>query len=166
MSAASRHVRVIGLGNPDRGDDGIGARVARALDGRLPDDVMLQTCRGDVLTLIDDWDGLDALVCIDAAEPMGRPGRVHRFDLASDTLPRGLSFASSHAMGLAEAIALARALGQAPRDIIVYAIEGARFDTGSGLSAAVEAAAGDVAARVIAEVGRLRQPSKEDRSHA
>jgi hydrogenase maturation protease len=164
--AAPLKLRVIGLGNPDRGDDGIGARVVQALDGRLADDVALQACRGDVLSLIDDWAGVHALVCIDAAESMGRPGRVHRFDLASDELSRGLSFASSHAMGLAEAIALARTLDLAPAHIVIYAIEGAGFDTGADLSAAVEAVANEVATQVIADIERLRHAIEENPSHA
>jgi hydrogenase maturation protease len=91
---------------------------------------------------------------------------VHRIDLAVEALPRELSFASSHAMGLAEAVALARTLGRAPRDIIVYAVEGARFDTGSGLAPEVAAAVATVAERIVAEADRLRSGNHEETSHA
>ena len=90
MSDVPRKVLVACLGNPDRGDDGLGAAVARALAGRLPDGVGLAVRSGDMLGLIDDWAGFDAVVCVDAAAPMdaslGTPGRIHRVDLARDDL--------------------------------------------------------------------------------
>jgi hydrogenase maturation protease len=153
--AARSRVLVAALGNPDRGDDGVGAAVAERLAGRLPAHAALLTRRGDMLALIDDWAGFDALVCVDAAAPLGAPGRIHRLDLAAEKLPPELSFASSHALGLAEAIELAHILGLAPKTIIVYAIEGACFDGGAPLSPEVASAASDVADRVAAEVRRL-----------
>jgi hydrogenase maturation protease len=155
MSAAAS-VLVLGIGNPDRGDDGVGACVVAALRGRLPDGVELRTHHGDMLGLLDAWAGARAVVCIDAAAPAGAPGCVHRLDLAVDALPRELLPASGHALGLAEAVALARALGAAPRDIVVYAVEGRQFAPGSGLDAAVLEAVETVARRVCDEVARLR----------
>jgi hydrogenase maturation protease len=147
---------VVGLGNPDRGDDGIGALVARELAGKVPADVAVIARRGDLLSLIEDWAGFDAIVCIDAAAALGLPGRIHRIDLSSAALPRDLAFTSSHALGLAEAIELARSLQLAPRRIIVYAVEGGSFGRGASLTPAVAAALGVVVERVIAEVARLR----------
>lgn len=154
--APPRKVLVIGLGNPDRGDDGVGAIVARGLAGRLPPDAVVKVRSGDLLSLIDDWDGFDAVVCIDAAAPAGVHGRISRLDLNSTELPRNLTLRSSHAWGLAEAIALGRSLQRAPRQIIVYAIEGNSFDGGAALTPAAAAATHVVADRVVAEVGRLR----------
>jgi len=91
-------VLVIGLGNPDRGDDGIGALVAQHLAGSLPRDVPVMVRRGEALSLIDDWNGFDAVLCIDAAAPLGVPGRIHRLDLGSSALPQHLTFTSSHAL--------------------------------------------------------------------
>jgi hydrogenase maturation protease len=152
-----RRVLVVGLGNPDRGDDGIGRQVIQDLDGRLPPDVSVLARSGDLLSLVEDWDGFDALVCVDAAAGTEAPGRVHRFDLATHALPREASFASSHDVGLAEAVELARALGTAPGDIVVYAVEGACFECGASLTPDVAAVRHDVADLVIAEVNRLRQ---------
>jgi len=157
--AISRRVLVIGFGNPDRGDDGVGVLVAQNLQGRLLTGVTILSRTGDPLSLIDDWTDFDALVCIDAAAPMGTPGRIHRIDLASRDLPRDLTLTSSHAFGLAEVIALARALERAPRNIIVYAIEGHCFDNSAVLTPAVAVAAAETAERIIAEVGALRERS-------
>ncbi|MBB5496030.1 hypothetical protein [Paraburkholderia sp. MM5384-R2] len=47
------------------------------------------------------------------------PGRIQRIDLATDELARDISFASSHDIGVAEVIGLARVLGLAPRDMVI-----------------------------------------------
>ncbi|WP_042300826.1 hydrogenase maturation protease [Paraburkholderia kururiensis] len=163
IHAPARTVRVIGIGNADRGDDGVGALVAAALAGRLPADVSLLTRGGDMMNLGDDMGGIDALICIDAAAPMGEPGRIRRLDLAAQALPREMPFASSHAFGLADAIALAEALGVAPKDIVVFAIEGACFDVGSPVTPAVAAAVPEATSQVIAEVERLRGANRPPR---
>lgn len=158
--AEARRVLVACLGNPDRGDDGIGALVAKSLAGRLPADAALLTRRGDMLSLIEDWACFDALVCVDAAVPMGAPGRIHRIDLAMDELPADMALTSSHAFGLGEAIRLASALQCAPQEIIIYAVEAYCFDGGAPMTAEVAAAAPDVSRRIVAEVDRLIRPAR------
>ncbi len=108
-----------------------------------------------MLALIEDWAGFDALILIDAAVPMGMPGRIHRIDPKDEKLPRDPVYASSHAFGVAEAIGLGQALNQAPRKIVVYAIEGGSFERGAPMTPEVAAAIDEVADRVIAEVARL-----------
>jgi hydrogenase maturation protease len=164
--AALPAVLIAAIGNPDRGDDGAGALVATRLAGRLPRDVAIVTRSGDMLSLFEDWAGIDAVVCIDAAGPMGVPGRIDRIDAAAGELPSGVSFASSHAFGLAEAIALAGALGSLPATVIVYAIEGACFDGGAAMTPEVTAAAAEVADRIVAELGRLRRHAGKVMSEA
>ena len=156
---------VVGLGNPDRGDDGIGAIVVQQLAGRLPADVALLTRSSDMLALITDWAGVDALVCIDAASPMMGPGHIHRIDLAIDALPPNISITSSHAFGLADAVSLARTLQLAPQDIIVYAVEGCCFDSGAPPTVEVMMAVDEVARHILAEVGHLRGSTMETISH-
>ena len=73
--AAARKVLVACLGNPDRGDDGIGALVAGSSQACSPPAQSFCVRSGDMLSLIDDCAGSDALVCVDAAAPMGAPGR-------------------------------------------------------------------------------------------
>jgi len=154
--AAPRKLLVVGIGNPDRGDDALGALVVQALCGRLPADVRVIECRSDMLGLIEDWSGCYGLVCVDAAAPLGQPGRIHRIDLDSRPLPKDVSAMSSHHLGLAEAIGLARTLELAPRRIIVYAVEGGSFDSGAPPTPAVAAAVRIVADRIVTEIQRLR----------
>ena len=133
-----RRLRVVGVGNPGRGDDGAGPAVARRLRELSPGlDVVEQ--RGEALALLETFDGADVVVLVDALEPAGQPGRIHRLDGAAALAlaPR----ASTHGLGVAEAIELARVLGRLPEDLRVYAIEAESFEPGTDLSPAVAAAA-------------------------
>jgi hydrogenase maturation protease len=159
MKDTPRTVLVVGVGNPDRGDDGVGPLVAKILADILPTGVAIASPTGDLLNLVPAWSGFDAVICIDAAAPLTTPGRIHRFDLARTALPQWLNRASSHAVGLVEAIRLARVLQQAPSEMIVYAVEGARFAIGAPITPEVADAAVKVAGCVVAEVARLRQNS-------
>lgn len=150
-----RRIAVLGIGNIDRGDDAVGVRVAERLAGRLPPGVTLAVCRGDFLGLVADWANCDALICVDAAAPMGAPGRIHRVDAAKDELPPRPRLASSHAFGLAEAIALVRQLDGLPGSTIVYAVEGRCFDAGGTMAPQVAAAVETVIERIMTEIGRL-----------
>jgi hydrogenase maturation protease len=152
---------VVGVGNAYRGDDALGLVVAQELTGRLSPCVTILTRAGDMASLIEDWAEHEALVIVDATEPMGTPGRIHRVDLATEELPRGLSLTSSHAFGITEAIDLARVLGRLPEQVVVYAVEGRCFDNGAPLSPEVAAAMGEVTERVAAETARLQQASAD-----
>jgi hydrogenase maturation protease len=134
---------IIGFGNPDRGDDAAGPMVARLLIGRVAARVLER--HGDALALLDEWQGAEALVLIDAAASMGTPGRIHRLDLAEADLPRELAAGSTHSFGLPEAVALSRRFGTLPARTVVYAIEGACFDAGAPVSPVVTDAAGHLA---------------------
>jgi hydrogenase maturation protease len=159
MQVPARRLIVVGLGNPDCGDDGVGPLVIEKLAGLLPADVAVARVGADVLTLMTEWADFDAVICIDAATLLTTPGRIHRVDLATNDLPRDRSAASSHAVSFADAIQLSRVLRQAPRGIILFAIEGACFAAGAPMTPEVAAAAAEVAGRVVAEVTRLRQSS-------
>jgi hydrogenase maturation protease len=157
----ARKVLVVALGNPDRGDDGVGPLVARKLAALLPSDISLLSLGSNVPALVAEWANFEAAICIDAAAPLSAPGRIHRFDLAHTDLPRCGSSASSHGLGLADVLALARTLRQAPPQVIVYAIEGLCFAVGAPMTPEVAAAATEVVPQIVAEIERLRHASNE-----
>jgi len=143
-------VIVIGIGNPWRRDDGAGLAVARLLAGTPGVDVLER--EGEPASLIDAWDGADALWLVDAVSSGAAPGTVHRIDVAERELPAEFFRASTHHLGLAEAVELARALGRLPARTVFFGIEGSSFDAGEGLSAEVAAAAPRVAEQIRKEV--------------
>jgi hydrogenase maturation protease len=138
---ARRRALVIGLGNAARGDDAAGLIAARRLGGVEHE--------GDPLALLDLWEGAELALVIDAVSSGADPGTIHRFDAVAEALPARLrSSTSTHAVGLAEAIELARALGRLPARLIVCGIEGGRFEAGTALTLAVAAAVDAVVSEV------------------
>src|SRR5271170_7292392 len=157
MSGAMRRpgVLVVGIGNQDRGDDGFGPAVVRRLHGRAPPGVCIRECSGDILALIEAWNGFAAVFVVDAAAPIGRPGRVHRLDLTDSALAVGFAHGSTHAFGIAETVELARRLDRLPCLLIAYLAEGGGFELGAPLSLTVAKAVDEVAERILFELAQI-----------
>ena len=143
---------VIGIGNDDRGDDAVGRHVARGLRSRVPTDVEVLEHDGEAIRLLELLAAANAAYLVDAAVSGAPPGTITRLEPAGRALPRSRFAASSHGLGLAEAIELAGTLGSLPRHLVVYAIEGADFSPGAPLSPAVAAAAVELEARLLKEL--------------
>jgi hydrogenase maturation protease len=143
---------IIGLGNPERGDDGIGRVLARDLRGRVPGDVEVREHIGDGATVFEWLEEADSAWLIDGAVSGAEPGTVHRFDAHDGPLPQHSFALSTHGLGPAEAIELARAMRCLPRRCVVYAIEGASFENSHAASDAVKAVSRSVSARILAEL--------------
>lgn len=156
MSGLRREARtvVIGLGNPDRADDGAGPLAASMLTGLAHTRVISR--RGDPLLLIEEWAHAETVVLIDAAASSSAPGTIHRFDMSTQELPHDFPLPSTHAFGLAETLALARALEKLPRRAVLYAIEAERFEPGAAMTAAVAAAARRTAHLIASDLRRPR----------
>lgn len=148
-------VVVIGVGNPDRGDDGAGPEALAGLAGRVPAGVRLVTASGaDPAALMTAWEGAGRVILVDAMVSGSPPGTVRRFDAAAGPLPAEVRLASTHALGAEAAVEMARALGRLPGATVVYAVEGAAFAPGAGLSPGVRAGVGVAVERILEEVGR------------
>lgn len=150
-------VVVIGLGNPDRGDDGVGGETVRRLAPRLPPDVEARAAPGDAVGLLDLWDGAERAYLLDAMRSGAAPGTVLRWEGRGGTTLPASATTSTHGLSLAEAVGLGEALGRRPRTWIVFGIEAGSLALGRGLSEPVARAADDVAERV------LRELAEEDR---
>jgi hydrogenase maturation protease len=136
---------VVGIGQIAAGDDGVGLAVARELAGG---GVTVREC-ADASILLALLEAGQRVVVVDAVVGGGPPGSVIR--LAPDALGSGPTPLSSHGLGVAEAIALARLL-YGPRAVAELSIVGIAIDRPSGnaagLSPAVAAAVGPAAALV------------------
>jgi len=147
---------VLCVGNPDRGDDGVGQAVARLLRGRVPNDVVVAECDGGAAEVLDRISGVDSAILVDAAVCGMTAGTVHRVDCAAGEAVPTARVASSHGLGVAEAIALARTLGCLPRVCLIYAVEAKRVAPGDELSPEVTHAAQEVAERVLLSLSGAR----------
>lgn len=130
-------VVVIGVGNPDRGDDGAGREVARRLRETCGSSARVVETDGEATTVLASLEGATTVFLIDACVSGALPGTVRRIDLTKESLPRARYGLSSHGFGLAEAVELAQALDQMPQRCIIYVIEGESFELGMPPSAAV-----------------------------
>jgi hydrogenase maturation protease len=144
-------VVVIGIGELARRDDAAGRWVARRLRGALPRGIELRESSGEATDLLELWEGAARAYVIDATRSARPPGTVVR--RSGGTLPAPPATTSTHGLGLAEAIALGRALGRAPEELVVYGIEAGELGSGEGLSPPVAAAVEAVAERLRIELG-------------
>lgn len=144
---------VIGIGNPDRGDDAAGLAVARSIREATAArrDVTVVELTGDQLALLDMWGDEKDVYVIDAVWSGANPGTVFRFDA---TRPLSVRFEGrgTHTFSLADVVELARVLGRLPARLTGYGIEGATFAFGAGLSPEVEAAVKGVTGQLLAEL--------------
>ena len=74
-------VRIIGIGNPLRGDDGVGVVVAECLQQRnLPGGVEVLDGGLGGLTLIDYFEDVARVILVDAADVGAAPGSIEVID--------------------------------------------------------------------------------------
>lgn len=168
---AAGGVLVVGYGNTLRSDDGIGWRAASLLadDPRLRDDPRLGGV--EVLAIHQlapelalDFSRVSLVILIDAGAD-NPPGEISVQSLAPDVdagVPGGAPGAThgpgatSHHVGPAELLALARALyGAAPAALVVR-VGVAEMEIGEALSPAVSAALPAVADVVVGLIARHR----------
>jgi hydrogenase maturation protease len=148
---------VIGVGNTMRGDDGVGLEVVRRLRRRAEAaGVGVRELEGEGIGLLDAWQDARAVVLVDGLRSGADPGTIHRIEVTDGPLPAGLrSSSSTHAVGVGEAIELARALGRLPGRLVIYGVEGGGFETGAELTDGVAAAVDSVAEAVLDEAREL-----------
>lgn len=158
-------ILVVGVGNPWRGDDGVGWAVIDALEERTREvaaaDPPLELVRadGESARLIDRWDRRVLAVVVDAVVSGAPPGTIR--ELAQAGLPGDRpgpaaagrpGLGGTHGLGIDDAVALADALGRLPERLVVIGVEGRAFGDGQRLSPEVAAAVPRVVERIEALV--------------
>jgi len=108
---------------------------------------------GEGAALIEAWQGADTVFLFDAVFTGKKPaGTLYRLDAGAETIPADFFHYSTHRFGLAEAVELARELGQLPPRLVIFGIEGENFDYGAKLSPAVEKTIQEVVNNIILEI--------------
>ncbi len=157
-------ILILGIGNTYRSDDAVGLCVAQHLKRQAFDCVNIIEENGDGAALLDSWKSADTVILIDAVHSGAQPGTIHRFDVHTQTIPTKYFHYSTHAFGVTEAIELAKALKQLPKNLIVYGIEGKYFEPGVGLSLEVEKSAQEVVKHVKQDIHNC-SPRKYTKYH-
>ena len=152
MSRPPARVVVAGLGNEYRRDDAAGPLIAERAVTRAGRGTVVGPL-ADPLDLLGEWDGADLAVIVDAVRSGQVPGTLTTVELVGSPdgeIPGGHRGASStHGIGLAGVLRLARAVDRAPARVVVVGIEGDDFSQGTGLSPAVQAAVPSAVCRVV-----------------
>jgi hydrogenase maturation protease len=147
---------VIGCGNLNRSDDGVGVVVARRLSAvyNNPTSVKIFDAGTGGMEIMFQARGADCLVIIDAAMSGSDPGAVFEVPGAELEAVKADSF-TLHDFRWDHAIHAGRRMfGEAfPRDVTVFLIEAKSLDYGLELSPEVERAATIVTERVSALIG-------------
>ena len=143
---------MIGVGNEFRSDDAVGLVVARRLRQLSPENIAVIERSGEGADLLESWKDADTVIIVDAASSGAKPGTIHHIDARAQRMPRGLLHYSTHAFSVGEAVELARVTDRLPPRILIYGIEGERFDEGVTLSRAVEESVGTVVELVLKQV--------------
>lgn len=140
---------VIGIGNPDCGDDAAGILAVRKLAPVMNGCADVVESSGDTLDLVNRWRERERVILIDAIRVDGAPtGSVRLRDLRKDPPPAGSRTASTHTGGIIEAVRMAESLQCLPDRLLLVGIAGERFELGESPSDEVRAGA-EEGARVV-----------------
>lgn len=134
-----------------RGDDAVGIMAARRLRPEVGDRVEVIEAEMAGLNIVELMKGAHVAILIDAARSGLNPGTVHRLDASTGAIGVRMHSPSSHALGLSEALELARVMGVLPQTVIVYGVEVGTTEAGHALSLPVAKALEEVVGLVIQE---------------
>jgi len=140
---------VVGVGNRNRGDDGVGPRVVDAVRARLAH-VATYLAHGDLSDLVMRWEPEQQVIVVDAMVSGRPPGSIVEVNAVEEHLPIDSGLLSSHGVGLAEAVELARALDRLPARLTIFGVEAERFEHLGEIGTNVASAIDEVVDRIEA----------------
>ena len=154
----------VGIGSR-HGDDQIGWRVADSLRSRVSSGVEVREA-STPSHLLDWLDGADRLIVCDACPARrradsGEQSILHRWRWPTLQVSM-LRSAGSHSFGLPQVLQLAERLGTLPKDVIVFGVEGTRFDAFSEMSPSVGGALETIVETILEESGVVPVPTGRD----
>lgn len=149
-------IRIIGLGNGLRGDDAVGLMAVRLIRQEVGDRVEVIEAEMVGIDLIELMKGVHRVMLIDAARSGQAPGTIHRLDASTSPIGGQIFPRSSHALGMVDALELARAMGILPATVIVYGVEVANTEAGQPLSPPVAKALDEVVEQIVQECEAYR----------
>ena len=133
-------IAVIGIGQSLRGDDAAGLEAVRRWQEQFPEtarrpEVYVELNELPGLALLDELEGCDAGILVDAVQSYAGPGTLHRLN-PEQLSAFGSDAKSAHGWGVAETLQLGRQLNpERPQiPVRVIGIEASQLSVGVGLS--------------------------------
>jgi hydrogenase maturation protease len=143
-------ILILGIGNILLRDEGVGVRVIEQLRERvLPDGIEILDGGTSGAGLIDDIADRRKLIAIDSMQAEQPPGTVYRLGL--DDLLRNPDQLSLHEFGLLDTLMMAKRLGCAPREVVIFGVQPEDIRTGLELSTGIAALIPGLIDRVLGE---------------
>ena len=144
-------ILVLGVGNLLLKDEGVGVHVVERLrEMELPEDVEVKDGGTGGFHLLDDVEGREKVIVVDAVKAGMTPGTLYRFDAKDIEVTRKISI-SLHDINLADMLSLADMLGKKP-DTVVIGVEPKDMGAGLELSPEIEARIPEIIGLVIKEI--------------
>jgi hydrogenase maturation protease len=122
---------VLAIGDLSRGDDAAAVFALRRLSQLVRPHsrkITFQESSGDLHELLRAFRSFESIYILEvlwSKSPLNK--NIEEFDAILNPLPQAELRASPHALALAQAIEVARALGILPRQIRIFALQGQRF---------------------------------------
>lgn len=155
-------VLVICIGNPLVADDGVGVAIYEQLMAlELPSHVTVKLVGVGGITLLDELDGEQTLIVVDAVRLGAEPGTVHVLEWG-DIPEREGRPVSVHGIGVQQVIEIGRCLypERMPSHIVLVGVEGICFNRlGEGLSPEVENAVGTALSAIVSHTTETKAAS-------
>jgi hydrogenase maturation protease len=142
-------IAVIGCGNPNRSDDGVGIEVARRLAPRARPELQILDAGTDGMAVMFAARGCKTLILVDACTTGASPGTLFQVPAEQLAVPHRPSY-TLHDFRWDHALYAGRKMFDAgfPTDLTVLLIEASSIALGIGLSAEVSAAAARAVERI------------------
>jgi hydrogenase maturation protease len=145
-----KEILLICLGNQFRRDDGVGHYIAsHAVLKNAPIQIIENS--SSCIELLDSWNKKKLVILVDAVKSGSHPGTIFRLESLGELDSFSIFPFSTHAVGLAECIALSKTLNLLPSDSVFFGIEGKDFGFGTELTDGVK----NAAERLVAEIVTL-----------
>ncbi len=154
--ALAMRIVVLGVGNILLSDEGLGVRIVERLplSYSLPPEVELIDGGTCGMEMLENLEGLDALIMIDAIRAGKPPGTPIR--LADTAVPVFFKTKlSPHQIGLCDVLATLAMLGRAPRHTTILGLQPESLALGMELSSAVEAGMPKLLHMLVEELAML-----------
>jgi len=146
---------ILGIGNVLLKDEGVGVHALEALkDVALPGGTEKLDGGTSGADLVDWIAGREKVIVIDATAADGEPGTIYKFTI-DDLIRKTYSIGSLHEFGFVETYLMAKQLGCAPREVVIFGVQPAEIVFGLDLSSKVQRQIPRLLELVVEEAKRL-----------
>jgi hydrogenase maturation protease len=156
ITMTQERILILALGNPLRGDDGVGSAVIEALLAcrNIPSCVELVDAGTAGFKTLNLMDGYEHVIIIDAGEMGVEPGEWRRLgtDELLDRAEVEIRTSTLHDAGLVDALAIGKVMDRLPEDISIYLVQPNDINSHTGLSATVSQSVSSICEAILAEI--------------